>query len=100
MNILRSATLTAGALALAMAPTAAFAHDGGHPFENCTAAYDAGYSDIHKGDSHYGKHLDRDGDGVGCDQPPSGFVPAEDRGKGEGVSITPTIGITIRKCMK
>lgn len=84
MNILRSATVTAGALVLALAPSAALAHDGSHPFENCTAAYDAGYSNIHKGDAHYGKHLDRDGDGLGCDQPPADFVPAKDRDKDEG----------------
>ncbi|MFH9175516.1 excalibur calcium-binding domain-containing protein [Streptomyces albogriseolus] len=56
----------------------AVAHDGSHPFENCTEAYDNGYRDIPKGDEHYGEHLDRDDDGVGCDQPPSGFVPRDE----------------------
>lgn len=78
-----AAVVTAAALGMALAPTAALAHDGSHPFENCTAAYAAGYSDIQKGDEHYGKHLDRDGDGTGCDQPPSDFVPAKDRDKGD-----------------
>ncbi|MCH6163514.1 excalibur calcium-binding domain-containing protein [Streptomyces marispadix] len=74
-----SALVAAGALGLALVPSVAVAHDGGHPFENCSAAYDAGYSNIRQGDEHYGKHLDRDGDGVGCDQPPADFVPAKDR---------------------
>ncbi|SCK19811.1 excalibur calcium-binding domain-containing protein [Streptomyces sp. WMMB 322] len=85
MKIRTSATavVTAAALGMALAPTAALAHDGGHPFKNCTAAYDAGYSNIAEGDSHYGRHLDRDGDGIGCDKPPAGFVPAKDRDKGD-----------------
>ncbi|WP_206322289.1 excalibur calcium-binding domain-containing protein [Streptomyces sp. HNM0575] len=79
-----AATIAAiGALGLALAPSVAVAHDGGHPFKNCSAAYDAGYSNIRESDEHYGKHLDRDGDGVACDQPPADFVPAKDRG-GEG----------------
>ncbi|AXI86603.1 LAETG motif-containing sortase-dependent surface protein [Streptomyces griseoincarnatus] len=76
------------AVALAAVPATAVAHDGSHPFENCTEAYDNGYSNIAKGDEHYGKHLDRDNDGVGCDQPPSGFVPRDesddDAGTGTG----------------
>lgn len=55
------------------------AHDGSHPFENCTEAYDNGYRDIPKGDEHYGKHLDRDNDGVGCDQPPDDRRPQAPR---------------------
>ncbi|MFG2677574.1 LAETG motif-containing sortase-dependent surface protein [Streptomyces sp. NPDC048392] len=80
MNLLRKpAAVAVAALALAALPAAAAqAHDGAHPFENCTEAYDAGYSDIPKGDEHYGAHLDRDKDGVGCDNPPAGFVPAGD----------------------
>lgn len=82
-----AATLVAaGALGLALAPSTALAHDGSHPFENCTAAYKAGYSNIHKGDRRYGGHLDRDDDGVGCDNPPAGFVPAKDRGSEGGPS--------------
>ncbi|OEV06807.1 hypothetical protein AN219_33435 [Streptomyces nanshensis] len=85
MKIRTSAAVvvTAAALGMALAPATALAHDGEHPFESCPAAYEAGYSDIPKGDEHYGKHLDRDGDGIGCDQPPSDFVPAEDRGEGD-----------------
>ncbi|MCF6521732.1 excalibur calcium-binding domain-containing protein [Streptomyces sp. JJ36] len=82
MNLLRKpAAVTVAALALAAMPSVAAAHEGeGHPFENCTAAYEAGYADIEAGSEHYGKHLDRDGDGLGCDQPPSDFTPAEDQG--------------------
>ncbi|MCM1941908.1 excalibur calcium-binding domain-containing protein [Streptomyces sp. G3] len=82
MKLLRKpAAVTVAALALAALPAAAAqAHDGTHPFKNCTEAYDAGYSNIQKGDEHYGEHLDRDKDGVGCDKPPAGFVPASDKG--------------------
>ncbi|MEU5140586.1 excalibur calcium-binding domain-containing protein [Streptomyces sp. NPDC021139] len=80
MKLLRKpAAVTVAALALAALPAAAQAHDGAHPFKNCTEAYDAGYSNIKEGDEHYGEHLDRDKDGVGCDKPPSGFVPADDK---------------------
>ncbi|MFV0136114.1 excalibur calcium-binding domain-containing protein [Streptomyces sp. HMX87] len=81
MHLLRKPVAVAvTALALAALPaTAAQAHDGNHPFENCTEAYDNGYRDIPAGDEHYGKHLDRDGDGTGCDKPPAGFVPADDK---------------------
>ncbi|NEC52005.1 LPXTG cell wall anchor domain-containing protein [Actinospica acidiphila] len=73
-----SAAALLAAVALAAVPATAVAHDGNHPFENCTDAYDNGYSNIAKGDEHYGRHLDRDNDGVGCDQPPAGFVPHDD----------------------
>lgn len=36
-------------------------------YENCTAARDAGAAPVHIGDPGYGKHLDRDGDGIGCE---------------------------------
>ncbi|MFC9115525.1 LAETG motif-containing sortase-dependent surface protein [Streptomyces sp. NPDC057092] len=83
-----SAAALLTAVALAAVPATAVAHDGNHPFENCTDAYDNGYSDIPKSDTeHYGTHLDRDNDGVGCDQPPSDFVPrdeSDDDGAGAG----------------
>lgn len=79
MNLLRKpGAIVVAALALAALPAAAEAHDGDHPFTNCTEAYENGYADIPKGDEHYGTHLDRDGDGTGCDQPPADFVPADD----------------------
>ncbi|WP_197377551.1 excalibur calcium-binding domain-containing protein [Mycolicibacterium baixiangningiae] len=37
------------------------------PFVNCTAARDAGYSDIPSSSEYYGPHLDRDSDGIGCE---------------------------------
>ncbi|MFC8344856.1 LAETG motif-containing sortase-dependent surface protein [Streptomyces sp. NPDC057280] len=83
MKLLRKpGALVVAALALAVLPSAASAHDGDHPFENCTDAYAAGYANIPKGDEHYGTHLDRDGDGVGCDRPPADFVPADDKAAG------------------
>lgn len=36
-------------------------------YENCTAARAAGAAPVHRGDPGYGAHLDRDGDGTGCD---------------------------------
>ncbi|MFI9263699.1 LAETG motif-containing sortase-dependent surface protein [Streptomyces werraensis] len=73
-----SAASLLAAVALAAVPATAVAHDGAHPFENCTEAYDNGYSNIPEGDRHYGEHLDRDDDGIGCDQPPSDFVPRDE----------------------
>ncbi|MFF5344814.1 LAETG motif-containing sortase-dependent surface protein [Streptomyces althioticus] len=73
-----SAAALLAAVALAAVPATAVAHDGSHPFANCTEAYDNGYSNIPEGDRHYGGHLDRDKDGIGCDQPPSGFVPRDE----------------------
>ncbi|MGD9482046.1 excalibur calcium-binding domain-containing protein [Streptomyces sp. TRM70308] len=83
-HIRRPAAVLLSACALGLLPTAAAAHDGAHPFENCTAAYEAGYADIPAGDPHYGEHLDRDRDGTGCDQPPAGFVPADDTDDASG----------------
>lgn len=37
-------------------------------FKNCTEARAAGAAPVHRGDAGYAKHLDRDGDGIGCDQ--------------------------------
>lgn len=36
-------------------------------FKNCTEARDAGAAPVRRGDPGYGSHLDRDGDGVGCE---------------------------------
>ncbi len=36
-------------------------------YKNCTAVRDAGADPIRRGDPGYGRHLDRDGDGVGCE---------------------------------
>jgi endonuclease YncB( thermonuclease family) len=36
-------------------------------YQNCTAAREAGAAPVRVGDPGYGTHLDRDGDGVGCE---------------------------------
>lgn len=36
-------------------------------YKNCTAVREAGAAPIYRGDPGYGKHLDRDGDGIGCE---------------------------------
>ena len=36
-------------------------------YENCDAVRAAGADPIYVGDPGYGSHLDRDGDGVGCE---------------------------------
>lgn len=38
------------------------------PFANCTAARAAGAAPVYAGTPGYGKHLDKDGDGIGCDK--------------------------------
>lgn len=38
------------------------------PYANCTAARAAGAAPVYAGTPGYGKHLDRDGDGIGCDK--------------------------------
>lgn len=39
----------------------------GTPFQNCTAAREAGAAPVRRDDPGYGPHLDRDGDGIGCE---------------------------------
>ncbi len=36
-------------------------------FKNCTAAREAGAAPVRRGDPGYASHLDRDGDGIGCE---------------------------------
>lgn len=43
------------------------APDAGGSFKNCDAARAAGAAPVRVGDPGYGRHLDRDGDGVGCE---------------------------------
>jgi hypothetical protein len=40
----------------------------GGAYANCTEARAAGASNIRRGEPAYGPHLDRDGDGVGCER--------------------------------
>ncbi|MDQ1218261.1 septal ring factor EnvC (AmiA/AmiB activator) [Microbacterium arborescens] len=44
----------------AQAPASAY-------YDNCTAARNAGAAPVRAGDPGYGRHLDRDGDGIGCE---------------------------------
>ncbi|WP_348538846.1 excalibur calcium-binding domain-containing protein [Sphingomonas alba] len=39
----------------------------GRAFRNCSEARAAGAAPVRAGDPGYGRHLDRDGDGVGCE---------------------------------
>jgi len=39
----------------------------GGPFRNCAEARAAGAAPVYAGQPGYGPHLDRDGDGVGCE---------------------------------
>jgi hypothetical protein len=41
--------------------------DGSVHYQNCDAVRAVGAAPIHRGDPGYGSHLDRDGDGVGCE---------------------------------
>lgn len=36
-------------------------------YKNCTAAREAGAAPVYAGDPGYGRHLDRDNDGIGCE---------------------------------
>lgn len=63
---------SAGGGASAGGAGAGAAGDGGSAasdvyFQNCSAARSAGASPVRVGDPGYGRHLDRDGDGVGCE---------------------------------
>lgn len=37
-------------------------------YKNCAAAKAAGAAPVHRGEPGYGPHLDRDGDGIGCER--------------------------------
>lgn len=39
----------------------------GRAYANCAAARAAGAAPVRRGDPGYGPHLDRDGDGIGCE---------------------------------
>ncbi len=54
-----------GGRASSSAPQRAFG--GSVPYPNCTAARAAGAAPVRAGQAGYGRHLDRDGDGVGCE---------------------------------
>lgn len=56
-----------GARKSSTAPNRAYAALGSTYFRNCTAARAAGAAPVRVGDPGYARHLDRDGDGVGCE---------------------------------
>lgn len=45
----------------------AVASNSNREFANCSQARAAGAAPVRAGDPGYGRHLDRDGDGVGCE---------------------------------
>ena len=47
--------------------SASGASNGSTYFKNCTAAREAGAAPVRAGDPGYSSHLDRDGDGIGCE---------------------------------
>lgn len=49
------------------APQAAAPAPANSYYANCTAARNAGAAPVYAGQPGYGRHLDRDGDGVGCE---------------------------------
>lgn len=54
--------------AVVAAPDAGSADTGGTVhYDNCDAARADGAAPVYVGDPGYGSHLDRDGDGVGCE---------------------------------
>ena len=58
----------AGFQPASVAPSSPRASPGGHGvFRNCTEARAAGAAPVRRGDPGYGPHLDRDGDGIGCE---------------------------------
>ncbi len=58
-NIKTSTPLYSPAPATVRSPTKAF--------RNCSEARAAGAAPVYAGDAGYGPHLDRDGDGIGCE---------------------------------
>lgn len=60
--VMTVAGLSAVAGGIALAPIVAAA-----PYENCTAAREAGDTNIPSSSDMYGEHLDSDLDGIGCE---------------------------------
>ncbi len=60
-------TTTTGVVAVHRAGPAVQLEPDSVYFENCDAARAAGAAPVHVGDPGYSSKLDRDGDGVGCE---------------------------------
>ncbi|MBX7451918.1 excalibur calcium-binding domain-containing protein [Mycolicibacterium sp. 3033] len=58
------AALVASAIVVGVAPAAVA---NAAPYKNCTEARDNGDTNIPSSSDKYGSHLDRDGDGIGCE---------------------------------
>jgi hypothetical protein len=56
-----------GSGASSPAPVALRARGSDAYFPNCSAARAVGAAPVRAGDAGYAKHLDRDGDGIGCE---------------------------------
>lgn len=56
--------------AFALPPQAAPAPAAARPYHNCAEARAAGAAPVLRGQPGYGAHLDRDGDGIGCEPYP------------------------------
>ncbi|MFF1441201.1 excalibur calcium-binding domain-containing protein [Streptomyces sp. NPDC058295] len=74
VKVTKTVTAKAKAATNEDAPEAGTADDADGPadsssvyYDNCTAARAAGAAPVRVGDPGYGRHLDRDGDGVGCE---------------------------------
>lgn len=52
---------------VAPSPTTTSTTSTGVNYDNCSEVRAAGAAPIHRGDPGYGSHLDRDGDGIGCE---------------------------------
>jgi hypothetical protein len=56
-----------GASASPQSAMRAASSESGREYANCAQARAAGAAPIRRGDPGYGRHLDRDGDGIGCE---------------------------------
>jgi len=50
-----------------LAPSRAAPAGSGWSYRNCTEVREAGAAPVRRGEPDYGPHLDRDGDGIGCE---------------------------------
>ncbi|GAA2453145.1 excalibur calcium-binding domain-containing protein [Streptomyces lavendulocolor] len=66
-TVTATATVTRQAPAAADDSSDAAADTGSVYYANCAAARAAGAAPVHRGEPGYASHLDRDNDGVGCD---------------------------------